>query len=216
MKVEVYLKLMHIPYGKVTDKSRRAPKRKLPYIVDDGSRVPDSGHILAHLEKKQKVPLDDGLSEAAKARGHVMKRTLEESLYFVVQWSRWAEDSSWELWRRRLIDPLLPAPLRLFVPAIVRRKAIAQSVAQGIGRHTREEIYAWGIEDVSAVATLIGDGPFALGDRIRTVDMSIYAFLATTAKEPIDTPLRAFVRGHAGIMRYIDRVAAAVPKAKAA
>src|SRR5688572_11470622 len=100
MKVEVYLKLAKLAYKTRIGNVRKAPKGKLPFIVDDdGTAVADSSTIVAHLEKKHGEPLDKGLSSDEKARAHVLKRTLGESLYFVVVWARWAEDEGFEVAR---------------------------------------------------------------------------------------------------------------------
>ena len=214
MKAEVYLKLAGLPYKAVLGDPRKAPKTKLPVIIDDdGAVIPDSGAIVAHLEKKHGEPLDKGLSDAQRAKAHVIRRTLEESLYFVMLWSRWADDEGWEKVSRHYFDGL-PAPLRLFVPGLVRKKVVGYAHGQGIGRHTRDEIYAWGKEDLAAIATLMGDGPFAIDDEIRTVDVSLYAFVANVARVDVDTPVRELVKGDKRLLGHMDRVAEAVASKK--
>jgi glutathione S-transferase len=216
MKAEVYLALAGLPYeaDRVGD-PRKAPKGKLPWIEDDGAVVADSGAIIAHLEKKHGGLLDKGLDERQRAIAHVVARTLEESLYFVMLWSRWAEPEGWQKVSSHFFDTL-PAPLRLFIPGIVRKKVIGSARAQGIGRHTRDEIYEHGKKDFAAVAEILGDKPFLTGDAVRSVDVSLYAFTSNVAKVDLSTPVAEFVKKESRLMRHMERVGEALAKKKKA
>lgn len=205
MKVEVYLKLQKIPYKIESGDPRKTPKRKLPVIVDDGVTVADSSAIVAHLERKSGKSLDDGLDDAGRARAHVLKRMFEESLYFVMLWSRWADDAGWEELRPR-IEKLVPAPVRWLVPGLIRKRVVASLAAQGTGRHSRDEIYALGEADLEAVATLLGDGRCLLGEQLRTIDVIAYSFLANILLWPKPSPLTEAVRARPGLDAYVKRI----------
>jgi glutathione S-transferase len=215
MKVEVYLKLAGLPYeAERSGDPRKAPKQKLPWIEDDGTAIADSGAILAHLEKKHGEPLDKGLDDKQRALSHLMRRTLEESLYFVMLWSRWAEEEGWQKVSSKFFGGL-PAPLRLFVPGIVRKKVIGSTHAQGVGRHTRDEIYAHGKADILAVSASMGN-TFALDDKPRTIDVVIYSFVANAVRVELDNPVREFIRSDKRLMSHMERVSDALAKKKAA
>jgi hypothetical protein len=62
---------------------------------------------------------------------------------------------------------------------------------QGTGRHSRDEIYAIGCRDLTAIADLLSDQPYFLGAEPSSVDATAYAFLANVLWAPIDSPLRA-------------------------
>jgi glutathione S-transferase len=214
MKVEVYLKLAKLPYKTVSGNIRKAPKGKLPFIVDDdGSVISDSSAIVAHLEKKHGQPLDKGLSSDERARAHVIKRTLEESLYFVAVYARWAEDEGFEVVRGAF--KRIPAPIRWVLMPAIRKNVVGITRAQGIGRHSRDEIYAFGKEDIDAVATLLGQNAFLLGDKLTTVDVSAYSFFAGILRVPGPEPLKAAVRANPTIEPYVARVAERVKAATA-
>jgi glutathione S-transferase len=205
MKAEVYLKLAKLPYTAKTGNVRKAPKGKLPFIKDDdGTVIADSSAIVAHLEKKHGEPLDKGLSSDEKARAHVLKRTLEESLYFVAVWARWAEDEGFAVVRETL--NVIPAPLRWVLVPAIRKNVVGITRAQGIGRHSREEIYAFGKQDIDAVATLLGKSDFLLGDKLTTVDVSAYSFFANMLKVPGPAPLKEAVKAHPNLEAYVDRI----------
>jgi glutathione S-transferase len=205
MKVEVYLKLMKVPYTTRLGNPRAAPKRKMPFIErDDGPPIADSTAILEHLESKQAEPLDGGMGELERARGHVIRRTFEEGLYFVALWSRWAEEAGWSV-TRRFFDPI-PAAVRWAVAPLIRKRVIATAYAQGTGRHTRDEIYAIGKRDLAAVAALLGDGPFFFGERMRTTDIVVHSFVANILKLDLETPLREEVRSRPNLVAFVDRM----------
>lgn len=206
MKVEVYLKLMKIPYKTSAGNPRRAPKGKFPYIEqDDGPSIADSTAILAHLESMAKEPLDQGMTDEEKARARVLQRTLEEGLYFVVLWTRWVDEQGWAV-VKGVFDEI-PAAVRWAVAPLVRRSVTSTTLAQGTGRHTREEIFDMGKTDIDAVATLLGDAPYFLGERMRTIDLIAYSFLANIHRFVVDTPLKEHLRSKKNLVAFIDRVA---------
>lgn len=215
MKVETYLKAQGIDYESKAGDPRTAPKGKLPFIEDGGTRIADSGAIIDYLEAKADEPMDAGLDTASRAKAHVIRRTLEESLYFVTLWSRWVDDEGWETFRPYLAQAL-PAAVRWFLPAILRGKVKGQLNGQGTGRHSRDEIYALGKADIDAISALLGDAPYLLGDRVRTIDLSAYGFLANILFWEKDTPLSAALRATPNLEAYVKRIAAAVRGAKAA
>jgi glutathione S-transferase len=213
MKVEVYLKLQHLRYKIESGDPRKAPKGKLPVIeCSPEGFIADSSAILAHLEAKSDSPLDRGLDASdettslLRARAHVLKRTFEESLYFPLLWSRWADDEGWQELRPH-IERIVPAPVRWFVPGLIRRKVVSSLVAQGTGRHSRDEIYALGKADLEAVAAHLGDKPYFLGDELRTIDVIAYSFLANILLWPKPSPLTAAARALPTLDAYVSRIA---------
>lgn len=212
MKVEVYLKLQNIAYRASQADPRKAPKKKLPAIEDGGTMICDSSAILAHLEAKAEHPLDASLSDADRARSHVLQRMLEEGLYFVLLWSRWGDDAGWSVLKPH-IDAVVPAPLRWLVPGMIRRNVIASSVAQGTGRHSRDEIYALGSADLEALSALLGDQPYFLGGRMRIIDVVAYAFLANIMRWTKASPLTEAARALPNLEEYVERMAMRVKKA---
>lgn len=204
MKVEVYLKAQGLPYRAITSNPRSAPKGKFPYIEDGGTKVADSSAIFDYLEKKSKAPMDAGLDAEQRARAHVVKRTFEESFYWVLLWSRWVDDLGWSVMGPR-VARMLPAAVRWFVPGILRGKIHDATKAHGYGRHTRDEIYALGFADLEALSTMLGDRPFFLGDEPHTIDVVAYAFLGNLYYWEKPTPLVDAMKKHANLAAFVER-----------
>jgi glutathione S-transferase len=213
--------MVGLPFTTVLGDGRKAPKGKLPYVDDDGVRLADSTLIIEHFERKLgSKSLDHGIDPHERARAHVLKRMLEESLYFSTVWARWAEPQGWEV-IRGVFRGVLSAPLRLVLPPLIRRVVLKQTMAQGIGRHSREEIYAFAVEDIRALATMLGEGPFALGDTPRTIDATVYSFVSQLLRTPFENPAVAHAKSEPALARYLERMDArfalsSIPVLKAA
>jgi glutathione S-transferase len=213
MKVEVYLKLARLPYRRSMGNPRTAPKGKLPYIEHDGLVVSDSTAIVEHLEKRSAQPFDVGMTDEESAHAHVIRRFLEEALYFALVWTRWIDERGWAA-LRTVFDDELPAAVRWAVVRMIRRSVASTLKAQGTGRHTPQEIFELAKRDVEALATMLGDRPYFLGDRMRTVDISAYAFLANILRFDVDMPLRDVARSKPNLVAFVDRMAANVSAAE--
>jgi hypothetical protein len=71
-KAEVLLKMAGLTYAVDTGGFNKAPKGKLPYIVDDGETIADPTFSW-HIEKKYQFGFDRGLTRAARHRLRVRK-----------------------------------------------------------------------------------------------------------------------------------------------
>ncbi len=156
MKVETYLRMAGLPYECPRGADLfKSPKGKLPYIEDNGKIVADSTFIIDYLKATYGDPLDAMLTPRSRGLGVVIQRTFEESLYWPVLYSRWIEDAGYAKVNDAAFSGL-KFPLRQLVPVFARRGLRRQLHGQGTGRHSRDEIYAIGCRDVSAVAELLG------------------------------------------------------------
>ena len=212
MKVEVYLKLARLPYRRVMGNPRKAPKGKLPYIEHGGVVVCDSAAIIEHLERTSTEPFDAGTTEDEKARAHVIGRLFDEGLYFVALWTRWIDERGWAV-VRTVFDDLLPAPIRWAVVRMLRRGVASSLIGQGTGRHSPEEIFELGRRDLDALSTLLGDKPYFLGERMRTIDITAYAFLANVVRFDVDMPLRDAALRKNNLVAFVARMEANVSAA---
>ncbi len=218
LKVRTYLRMIGVPYVVAIGDPRTAPTKKIPFIDDGGTIIGDSGLILDHLKKKHGDALDAKLTPGEHALGHLVRRTLEESTYFPMLATRWLEDENWpEI--QKLLLPLMPPVIgSLIVNGPIRGGVRKQVFAQGTGRHTREHIYALGCADVDAVAQVLGDKPFLLGDAPTSYDATMYGFIANVLAFPKTSPISKRGQSHANLVAYVDRMNAkywATPEAKA-
>jgi glutathione S-transferase len=183
----------------------QAPKGKIPYVTIDGNLLGDSQLIIAELERRLasegKQPLDAGLGRREEAIGHLVRRTLEEGYYFVGLYARWKLDEGYAIIRDEF-KKFVPG----FVVPLVRRDMAKKLDRQGTGRHTRDEAIAMGVADIDTVAEVLADQPFLLGDRPRTADCTLFAFLESTLGFPLGGTLQERAGAHANLVAYRRRI----------
>lgn len=205
-KVETYLRMAGLPYRTRGGDPRRGPTGKIPYIELEGRFIGDSSDIVEALRTHHKLTFDDHLTASQRATGLVVKRTLEEHLYWVMVYARWVDPSGWqhtEAAFRKLL-PRVIGPLLLH--RVFRPKTKAALHAQGLGRHAAADIYRRGCEDVDAVAQLLGDQEHLLGERPTSVDCSLFALTSGVLMHPADNPIKQRMAGHANLVAYNDRM----------
>lgn len=206
-KVEFYLRLRRIPYRIVVDPPFKGPKGKLPFIVDGALTLPDSGAILAYLEANRPDPLDAGLDDDARVKAHLLRRTLEESLYFAMLYDRWAIDANWPRVRDGFFG-MIPAAIRPLVTGLIRRKILRDLKGQGTGRLTPAEVHARGVADIAAVAATLGSRDFLLADHPTTIDVTLLAFTDNLLNGGFPGPLHDAARTSAALVAHHARMTA--------
>ena len=206
-KVENYLRMIGEPFELKTADPRKAPKGKLPFIKDGGAVISDSAHILQHLVKTRGDKLDKGLSAKDRALAHLIRRTVEEGLYFGLVYARWVDDVGWEHGSKAFFSGL-PAIASAFVPGIARRMVTKQIHAQGTGRHAPEDVWAMIAADLTALSEILGENPYFLGADPTSVDATVYAFLALILWTPLHPSVTDALKKHANLVAYCERMKA--------
>ena len=209
VKALCLLKMADAEFEVVAGDPRKAPKGKLPMLLDGETKIPDSEDIRAYLEQKFNVDFDEGLSAEQRATSRAIIRMCDEHLYFALVCDRWLNDANWEIVREEFFG-MIPKLMRGFVTKKIRQKVWANAQAQGIGRHTVEERLVRADKDIQAIMTLIGDKPFLFGDAPTAADASAAPVLAAMAGSPTETLLSKRVNNDAPLMAYIERVEGAL------
>jgi glutathione S-transferase len=200
LKVYAFLRLAGIPFRHehVFDASA-APRKQLPYIVDDGETIGDSDAIIAHLSGKYDVTLDAALTPAERDLDLLVTRMLDD-LYWVMSYSRWKDDRYFPAFRHALMRE----HPRLSSDDLDRARAFngERYYFQGIGRYVPADAYARGIADLEVLARLVPADGFVHGAAPTTIDAAIYGFVANIHYYAIETPLKACVEAHASLVRH--------------
>jgi glutathione S-transferase len=178
VKVDLFMRMANIPYQakQGTKYLRIAPKGKLPFIDDSGKLVADSEAIVSYLTKQYQVTLDAELTLEQKAQAYLITKSLDEGLYWCLVYSRWVLDESWPLAQKAFFGKL-PAPLRWFIPSVIRRKVKKNIHSQGVGRHSPDEILAMADKSLQSLSTLLADKDFFFGEQHTSFDAAVYSHL---------------------------------------
>lgn len=211
LKVMAYMKLAGIPFREhVQGDPRKAPKKKIPYISDDGVEIGDSTFIIKHLKAKFGDPLADGMSAYQLAKGQALKVMLEERTYWAgMIYPRWVKTDHHQLIADTFFGEI-PSFLRMFVFRMVAKGVAKSAMGQGIMHHSDAEIYKLGVDDIKTVETILGTQKFILGDKPAEADATVYAFLHGMSAEVFPTPIQAHIRASKPLMAYLNRMDALV------
>lgn len=209
LKVETYLRIAAIEYRvESQDNPRKAPKGKLPYIREGDITIADSEMILEHLDKKYNLSTDEWLTEKDRAIGVAVKRLCEDHLYWSLLYSRWCDKNNWPIVKKEFFGGFSPL-IRFAVCWMARKSAFRTLHTQGFGRHTEEEIYAKGQQDIDVLAVILGENNYILGHQASSYDAIVYGFLANVLYPPFQTSLSSTLKKHANLIAYCERIKSA-------
>lgn len=204
IKVEFFLKVAKLPYQvKVERNPARGPKGKMPFIVKDSMTLADSSFIIDHLIKTHS--LDHLEVKIERSQMIAFKALIEESLYFILLYSRWVDEKGFNKVLEEFI-PLFPPFIGKPFLSYIKRNLTAQSIAQGLGRHSLEEVYEIGRRQIEALAEFLGDKEYFFENKITSFDATSYAFLSTIIKQPINSPLKFAVLERTNLCAYVTRL----------
>lgn len=204
IKLELYLKLAKLEYVVAPANPMKAPKGKMPYVrIDDSPLLGDSQLILEALKQRFGDPLDANLTAAQRALGHLVRRTLEEATYFTGLYTRWLVDENFAV-----VATEFRKFVPFFAPPLIRRNVRKAAKAQGIARHTKEEVEAMAHADWTAIAQILGESRWLLGDAPTSHDATLFAFLESTLGFPRLTPIRAHIETLPNLVSYRERIKA--------
>ncbi len=204
-KAMFLLKMAGLSYSEDRNGYFKAPKGKLPYINDDGVIVADSAFIRFHIEKKYGFDFDAGLTAEQKAIAWAVAKMCEEHLYFALLDIRWRDDANFAKGPARFFDAV-PKAVRPIVRRTIRNKTIKNLVSQGLGRHSPDEVATLVCRDIDALATLLGDKPYLMGDKPCGADATLAAFVGGILIPDFASRLRTAVQGHANLVAYTKRM----------
>lgn len=207
MKAETLLRMAGLTYRTDTTGFSKAPKGKLPYIDDDGVKIPDSTFIRQHIESKYRFDFERGLSAEQKAIAWAFEKMAEDHLYWAIVEARWMHDHNFDRGPRAYFESV-PAPIRPLIIKIVRRQVRRSLHGQGIGRHSHDEIQALAGRSIDAIATYLGDKPFFMGAEPKGVDATMFSFVASALCPLFTTPIRDHTERHDNLRRYVGRMTA--------
>jgi glutathione S-transferase len=207
MKVDAFLRMSGLPYEYIGDPNalRRAPKGKLPMIEDDGKIVADSYFIFEYLRDKYQLRIDEHLSSEQRGLAHLLTKSLDENFYWTLVYSRWIREDTWPIVKTAIFGGL-PAPLKLFVPAMVRRGVRSTLKKHGIGRHNETEIMQIFEHTLQSLKQILGEKNYFFGDKASSFDAAAFGFLSSFILVNIDNPYNQLARSYQSLMDFCQRI----------
>lgn len=186
------------------DDPRKMPLAKLPAIgLADGTTIPDSDNIRAHLEGLGH-DFDAGLSPRDRAVSRAFIRMAEEHMYFHQALDRWGDQANWEIIQQEYFG-FLPALLRGFITRGLRKNLMRTMHGQGIGRLSVAQRLARIEPDLQAITDQLGERAFLFGDTPYAADASVGAILGGIIAAPAPTGLSRRVGNDPLLAAYVAR-----------
>ena len=148
------------PFFRINPKA--GPVGKLPFIVVNGKIRPNSGLIIDHCETPIETALDWHLINEQKDVSLRIRCLLEEHFYSTIVWPRGIAPIGFRVWKNGVTE-IKGVLLGNLIVKTIKGKVIDELHGQGMGRHSRDAIYAPGIEDLNAVEAVLQRAPYLFG-----------------------------------------------------
>ncbi|KAJ3411586.1 hypothetical protein HDV05_002006 [Chytridiales sp. JEL 0842] len=207
MKLETFLRMAEIPYIVIWGMDlEKAPKGKVPFIEWNGQLIGDSEFIFKFLTKtfpNHKLT-DSHLSPSEKAVSLAFNRLASDHLVACMGYARNYEyfDKTLEVYGFKKTGWI-----KNMIVRSVRKNTLARLKANGIGVHTREEIYNIGNEDLKAISDFLGSKKFIMGDKPSQADAALFGILTSTMWIPLEFPCKEFaLRECPNLQAYLLRI----------
>lgn len=195
VKLESFLLINKISY-KIGDYDAKtilgkAPKKKAPFVdLENGERIGDSNFIIQRLAKDLSIEMNEGLTKEQCAISHAYRKMMDESLYFSLVYSRWWEDTGWNVIRPVFFKGMPPV-IGGFITELIRKKTKKMLYGQGVGRHSKDEIYTIAKHDLDALSTLLSDDQWFFGtDKPTLLDLTCHAYVINIIRPPVENTMK--------------------------
>jgi len=205
IKAELLLKLSGLPYQRANGNLNRAPKRKLPVIVDDGVTIADSSFIRFHLESRHGIDFDKGLDAERRGVLWAVEKMLEDQIYWIVVGERWMDDANFARGPANFFKSV-PAPLRPLVCALIRRKVRRSLDGHGMGRHSQAEKMVLAARALDSIVAILGERAYLGGDTPAGGDAALGAFMMAGLCPLFDSAFRELVEARPSLVAYATRM----------
>ena len=205
LKLATWLRMAGLPFDLiVANDPSKGPKGKSPWIELGDVRMGDSSLIIDYLSKRFDIDLDSHPDARQRALATTVQRMLEEHYHQCFEHQLFFGRGGEE--RLREFAAGVPIPMRWLVPTVLKRVFLKQLYERGMGRHAEEVIIEQGKSDIDALAELMGDQPYMLGDRPSSIDACVFGFLGVSLYVTGDNPLYRHLASSGNLVQYCERM----------
>lgn len=166
LKLETWLRVSGLKYQSEYSYFDRSVQGQLPYITLNGNEHHDSQFIIEHLSKIFNKPFTFSLSSTDQAIARGFFKLMEESFKWSMYYYRFmfgkASDIGMPFLIFRLLKPRLKQAINI----------------QGYGRHTAEEIFHIGKQDLEALEVFLNDKMYLFGEIISNEDVVLFCYVS--------------------------------------
>lgn len=201
LKLETWLRMSGTDYRVEWNPQKMGPKDKVPFATIDGNIIGDSELIIETLFPS----LMTNMNPNNKSQDVLIRRLVEEHLYFILVYSRWADPNGWAEFKDLFFAPA-PSLIRGFIAKKVRKMVLQNLKSQGIARHSEQEVYKKGADDLKTLSDFLGEQPYFSGSKPGLADASAYGLLANIYYSPVDGTLPELMKSHENLVQFVKRI----------
>jgi len=212
LKLETFLKIAKIAYKNVSNEFKYgSAKAQIPFIELNGRQHADSGHIIDVLIKEFNLNMDAGLDPKQLADKRAYTILLEESVFRVVAYLRW-QDNSWLFSEDKGLLGNMSGIKKIAAsklgPYFSKGKIEKSLYIHGIGRNTLEEVIEILKKDLNALNTLLGGKKYFFGSEPTSFDATAFGVLAQFlyTPQPVDTIVKYIESDTPDLKAFIERI----------
>ncbi|GMS99840.1 hypothetical protein PENTCL1PPCAC_22015 [Pristionchus entomophagus] len=184
LKLETWLRMADIPFTNINNEFKKfSSKGQVPFVELNGRQIADSNIIIDTL--KQEFGKGDMDSSDPKDQSLVRAYTAlaEDHLTWAMFAMRWKMDRfNFVLTDDgfgRYFGTGMKKRLNHFMIKRMNKKLVAgRANAQGMGRHSSDELHEIAKETLKSMCIFLGDKPYFGGDRPTTLDATMFGHLA--------------------------------------
>jgi len=209
IKLETFLRMHNIKY--INDfELPMSDKGKSPWITINGKNIADSQIAIEYLTKKFNLNTNEGLSNEDVIISRALRFLIEQDLYWVVAHDRWVLTKGKHVTHFFApMFPKLPKSLEAWlISKLVPRNVEKQAYAQGMGRHSVEEIESMGMKDLENLSDFLGDKDFMFGQDPTELDAVLFGFMCMflycTPKN--NSYVQKILRQHQNLVRFTEKM----------
>ncbi|GAA4041813.1 glutathione S-transferase family protein [Parerythrobacter jejuensis] len=205
LKLDAFMRMTNLPHESLTAATPfGGPKKKAPWITHKGRKIGDSAIIIDYLKETFGVDPDAHLDASQRGIARAIQRLVEENLYWAMVYDRWQRPSNWPILTGSVLGDI-PLPIRMVLAPIARRGVAKQLAGHGMGLHAEHEIEDIARGDIDALAGILGDQEWFLGNQPSMADATVYSLLANIIYVPFASPMNAMIEGHRNLRAFLDR-----------
>ena len=205
IKLMTYMRMANIKY-KTINTRKTSSKGKMPFITYNGKQLEDTSFIINFLNKELNIDLNASLTDCDKAIALAFQRLCEENLYWLLVYNRWFVKKD-EFVKQFPMTGLMKMGMQIFASTVFIPAQKKNLYGHGMGRHSKEEIYAICEHDLTALSTFLGEKQFFFGDTPTEIDCSLFGLLSEFIYVPIGCEQESLFEGKfSNLKAYCDRI----------
>jgi len=193
-----------IPYMLVNTLDGCSVKGKFPWVLYEGNAVDDSSFIIEYLNRNAGVENRRGaviLHPEIRAIARAFQKLIEEELYWIVMIFRYGHKMRESYLQKLVLDTSLEDVGR------IREQVMWNAWAQGLARHTKEDLIAIFEDDIECISNYLGKRPYLMGRACSEVDSSLFGLLAQIMWQMSGSPLEIKLKSEfPNLCKYCDRL----------